>query len=817
MTILDVYGQPIREQRLSAGGLLAPDYDHNAGWEDFIPGRRTPDRFYGQTDSFARRSCNALFAVNGLFYAAVDIAASMLVGDEVSYGVVADKGLQMVIEDFWAVNSFDELLAERLVYDLFLDGEICAVWANGEHAGPKDAPALLAFLNPETDAFAVKSDTMYGATPGDMVYEVGLYPAGIPARIWRRGEFAWGATRGARHNNPRGRPWAYAAAEAAVTHINMLNLRLNVHEMQQRILAVYHAILDPAESDGGVRSWRRKTAGFQAIPREGAVVPLVVRPGYTDTATQKKYDEVREDFEFLQPARGAVDAATDMRHVMRLVGLTMGGLPEHWLGEGGNANRACYSADTETLTIEGWKHYSEITPDTLIAQYNPETERAEWVEAGPLYIYPYKGEMLHFKSSVVDIMVTPDHRMYGKRARDREDLEDYEIVRACDIKSNYWRFLNSARFTDELEQEEFILPAVATGTSRAIYPEVAIRMDDWLEFLGFWISEGSANITSGGNYRITVTQKKPQHIPKIRRVLSAMPDIRFVERVNPDGTHHWVVNDKALCLWLMENCGVGAKNMRIPSMAKNLSYRQSQILFNALMDGDGTWERRRGYPMCGTYYSSSLQLVDDVQLLAMSLGHRANVNWSTMGQTRCYRVQLTLNRNESMIAAKKNVHSVEYDGLVYCYSVPSGVFITRRNGKVAIQGNTAGQMGDPLVHIGKRRQKLLRSILQRMFMTEAFRRLGPDAKVTPAKGKRKVPLRQVDIPFSFPVLRAENLDLIIQRVQLGLEQGILSRQGAQADLGYDPALERDRLAAQQGDEQKPAPPAGVPNAAQGER
>ena len=215
---------------------------------------------------------------------------------------------------------------------------------------------------------------------------------------------------------------------------------------------------------------RDRTVGFQAIPREGAVVPLVVRPGYTDLASQKKFDEVREDFEFLQPARGAMDAATDMRHVMRLVGLTMGGLPEHWLGEGGNANRA-----------------------------------------------------------------------------------------------------------------------------------------------------------------------------------------------------------------------------------------------------------------------------------------------------------------------------------------------------------TAGQMGDPLVHIGRRRQKLLRSILQRMFMTEAVRRMGPEAKVSPAKGKRKVPLRQVDIPFSFPVLRAENLDLIIRRVELGLEQGILSTQGAQADLGYDPALERDRLAAQQAaGEDSPPPPAGEPNTAKGE-
>lgn len=825
MQILDQHGQPIRqEQRLGAGSLLPPETSLHPGWYEGLPGDRAPDGYYGQTDSYARRTCNALYAVNGLFHAAVEIAASLLMGDEVSYGVLPDKGLQLVVEEFWAANSFDELLSQRILLDWFLEGELAMVWPTGPQAPPRDLPARIGMLDVESQGFAVEADTRYGATPGDMVSQVCIHPWGSAPLRWERGEFTWGATGGGRRNNPRGRPWAFAAAEASVGYIEMLNLRINAHEMQQRILAVYHAIIDPTGTDArgvadkGVYDWRRKAAGFRTIPREGSVVPVMVRPGYTDV-TGQKFDEVREDIQFLQPARGASDAATDMRHVLRLVGLTMGGLPEHWMGEGGNATRTCYSADTETLTIDGWKHYSQITPDTLIAQYNPETGKAEWVEAGPLHIAPYQGDMLHFKSSVVDIMVTPDHRMYGKRARDCKEAEAYEIVRAYDITGNKWQFLNSVPFVDTLEQQEFILPSVPTGNGRAIYPEVRIRMDDWLEFLGYWISEGSANVTSGGNYRVTLAQKKPQHIPKIRRVIEALPEIRFAERIQPDGTHHWVVNDKALCLWLMEHCGVGAKNMRLPSIARHLSRRQSEILFSALMDGDGTWERRRDFPTCGTYYSSSRQLTDDVQLLAMSLGHRANVSWSSLEQTGCYRVQLTLGRNESMITANKNIHSVPYDGLVYCYSVPSGIFITRRNGKIAVQGNTADSMGTPAVRFSRRRQGLIKAYVRRALMTEALRRLGPDAKVSIKKGARKVPLSQVEIPLEFPVIREESLELIIRRVELARKEGIISVQTAQADLGYDPALERERLAAEQADraEQTPTPAPKQPNTGKGKQ
>jgi hypothetical protein len=35
-----------------------------------------------------------------------------------------------------------------------------------------------------------------------------------------------------------------------------------------------------------------------------------------------------------------------------------------------------------------------------------------------------------------------------------------------------------------------------------------------------------------------------------------------------------------------------------------------------------------------------------------------------------------------------NIQTVPYDGMVYCLTVPTGAYLTRRNGKVAITGNS---------------------------------------------------------------------------------------------------------------------------------
>lgn len=296
---------------------------------------------YGITREAARRVCRALFFTNGLFKMSVEIAAAFLVGDALRYDSLADKGLQIIMEEFWQANQLGELFAQRTIIEWFLDGELAFVFPEGDI----DAPAKISMLDVDNSGFFVEADVSRGGAAGNMVTAVGWRGRlGQPDRSWREGRFCWAAN-DALWNDPRGWPLALPAAEAAMAYIAMLNMRLNVHHMQQRILAVYNALFDEnalgpnGQPDGGLYAYQMKTAAFKQLPDQGGVLSIITKPGYT-RPDGTRVDGVSEDLRFLSPAQGAADAAQDMRQILRLVGLAIGALPEHYLGEGGNANRS---------------------------------------------------------------------------------------------------------------------------------------------------------------------------------------------------------------------------------------------------------------------------------------------------------------------------------------------------------------------------------------------------------------------------------------------------------------------------------------------
>ena len=363
MTILGPDGRPIhspaqrtKQQEAAAvqlrGGTFptGPAVYIDPGWRDGLPSAGDGGLYgrYGPSRAGVRQMCRALYFSNGLFQAAVNIAGAFLVGDAIRYGNFADPGLQTIFEEFWQRNSLEELISGRLITEWFLDGELAVVFPNGTDAPAADEPAMIGLLDVDHGGFSLNADTTRGATPGDMVSRLNLRNPDNTIQRWDEGEFAWGA-HNALWNDPRGWPLAMGAADFAVAYIAMMNMRLNVHHVQQRVLAVYKAWLDPngvdaqGNADHGVYGWQRKTAGFRRLPMDGGVLPVVVQPGYTDT-NGVKHDGVEENIEFMKPGQGAADAATDMKLILRMLGLTMGGLPEHFLGEGGGVTRTTAEA-----------------------------------------------------------------------------------------------------------------------------------------------------------------------------------------------------------------------------------------------------------------------------------------------------------------------------------------------------------------------------------------------------------------------------------------------------------------------------------------
>ncbi|MBZ9715285.1 hypothetical protein [Deinococcus multiflagellatus] len=317
---------------------------HTGGWTYADPAMANGP--YGGNRHHARQLCRALyFMPNPLFRGAIQLVTAFLSGDHFTYAPHEDKDVNRALDQFWQANSLGELFTFRFLTELYLDGENATVFPTGDDDPGPNMPARIAFL--DVNEVLLDWDTRRGAVASDMATRVRVSDGPGRFRTWEAGEFSWTAF-DAMYNDARGWPIALGAAHAAVAYVAMANNRLNLHEVQQRIIAVYTAAMNPAGTDpqgrpdGGMSQWNAKRRAFAAIPERGGVFPLVTSPGWQD-AEGRRYDGFTEKLEFPHPARGATEAAHDQRTFLRMVGLALGGLPEHWLGEGNNANRATAS------------------------------------------------------------------------------------------------------------------------------------------------------------------------------------------------------------------------------------------------------------------------------------------------------------------------------------------------------------------------------------------------------------------------------------------------------------------------------------------
>lgn len=381
-----------------------------------------------------------------------------------------------------------------------------------------------------------------------------------------------------------------------------------------------------------------------------------------------------------------------MKHYQENIFMDVG-VPMNMLIEGSKTNKACYSSDTETLTQNGWKYYWDVDKNDLIGTYNSINGKLEFEKPiGDIYLYDYNGEMIHFNNRTIDILVTPDHRMYCKEFR----REKFGIVKAEEINWGRTAFEHAVDW-DGKECGYFTLKQVKYENSfkKKNVGDRNIPMDKWLKLLGYILSEGCVICCPSvkNQYGLHISQRKDYVRDKIKDFMDSITEFKVIEK--PHGQDKdaliWYIYDKSLHTYLMENTGNNSHDKRIPLEFRSLPKRQLQILFDALMDGDGSYDKRiNRKSMC--YYTASRELAGNVQEIAIKLGYNSMI----INGTRCFRVLIS-HRNIVTIG-KDKIFREHYKGKVYCFNVPNHLFLTRRNGKVAIQGNTAIVQSDAFNH-----------------------------------------------------------------------------------------------------------------------
>jgi len=359
----------------------------------------------------------------------------------------------------------------------------------------------------------------------------------------------------------------------------------------------------------------------------------------------------------------------------------------------------CYDDRTEVLTKDGWKYFRHLQMGDWMASLRPDGT-IEYVRPTLYVEADYDSHLYQISSQQVDLAVTPNHNMYVSINKRADEFEPFRLCRMDEIPLHKrMKFKKNAVWIGE-DADSFELPVIRHCDQDHAVELVSVKklkMDDWLEFMGYFLSEGSIRSQKNSPYGIQIAPAADSG--KNEKIGSCIERLGFGYSYS---RHGFEICDKQLATYLepLER----SPDKHVPRELMGLSSRQLRILLDAMILGGGRGNDRTEHVV---YKTSSKRLADDVQEIALKLGISANIKEtsplryaSTLeGQeirytTPRYIVSLMngngRNVNEPSINTNsaRHITKVPYKGKIYCVEVPHHLLYVRRNGKPVWCGNT---------------------------------------------------------------------------------------------------------------------------------
>jgi len=328
----------------------------------------------------------------------------------------------------------------------------------------------------------------------------------------------------------------------------------------------------------------------------------------------------------------------------------------------------CFDDKTFILTEKGWKLFKDVGDGEKVATKNLKTGELEFQIPYNKQIYDYSGDMYSFEGRSISLIVTPEHRLLVRRKR----------------KKN-WEFVNPPKFKSGMEFDKkvswkgiskkiFNIREVKGGNRKKTL--LSFNIKDYVEFMGWYISEGSVYEPSKGDYRVRIAQKRGGKRGEICSLLKKMK-INY----NDQSEFNIHIHSKDL-FYHLKDLGI-SKDKYIPAHIKELNKEIINKFLIALFKGDGTITP---IGKLRKYYTKSKRLAEDVVECLLKIGLCGTI--SKRKNSEMYYVSVE-NNHLTPIYRKKPIKK-EYHGKVYDFSVKNGTLVVMRNGKIVVSGNCVG-------------------------------------------------------------------------------------------------------------------------------
>ena len=387
-------------------------------------------------------------------------------------------------------------------------------------------------------------------------------------------------------------------------------------------------------------------------------------------------------------------------------------IDEIWEGIGGNGQKlikirirqlripevgdkmACFDQSTSILTLDGWKSVKNVSIEDKVATLQ-QGGKLEYHHPLNIFEYDYEGKMYHLESQQLDMMTTPNHKLY---VRERSK-KSYILKRADEVFGTKDIYHKKNANWDAKDIGTFTLEECSNQRSGKIYEQKIVSMKDWLFFIGLFVAEGYTKGTeSCGTIKMSVHKDRVKS--KLVEVLDNM-NIHYYSE-----TENYINIDNKQLYKYFKPLSVGSINKFLPDYVWSVSKAEANCLLEGLLLGDGN---KKSGQSSWVFNTSSTRLADDFQRLCLHCGFSTNIRVKgnalkgqeifikgvkTVRHADMIQMQV-LNTGEAIFNPKKTKNSalyleewVEYSGKVYCLEVPENIMYVRRGGKSYWIGNS---------------------------------------------------------------------------------------------------------------------------------
>jgi replicative DNA helicase Mcm len=370
----------------------------------------------------------------------------------------------------------------------------------------------------------------------------------------------------------------------------------------------------------------------------------------------------------------------------------------------------CYDSETEVLTESGWRYFSEVTPTDKFATLSP-SGYLEYQHSSDLISYEYCGKMYRLSARGIDLLVTPNHRMFWAKGNSfgryaTSNTKQHPMVFETPDKKfrKPKRFLKGCLWQGEPPITTFTIPGYSYSNATPTIqlrtytkPDLEVDATAFLKLLGMIVSEG---YISKHEDEVAIaacndgTEKACREQSDWEEVLTHC-GFKYTKTGAETTAVVYRIYSTRLSRWCKEHIKCGAANKRVPGFVKQLPPHQIRVFLDYLYKGDGHKSKS-----AHTLYTISKQLSDDVQELLLKVGSAFShhitpprKNGLIKGAHDCHCINwlknISFNIEAKTIKGKNYTEEwVDYTGKVYCATVPNGTLYVRRNGKGVWCGNS---------------------------------------------------------------------------------------------------------------------------------